>query len=524
MKSFRFFGSLMCLLSLLGFILTARAELGTPPRAPEMTRMYENTKVQDAPRETERKTQNFSQTSMMQRLSSASVPKGTPVDGGEHRKIEIFLNKLRACLNMQENQNTKLTLGILGVEEDETRISAEDSLILRRKVQKILTGWPDVRLKAAAEMDDILERLQAEGRFSQEKIQAELSKAQDVDALVYIEVRQVKIRKGYRIVNYDLRGLTRTDACMVVMPAPMTSRLRTEQVHDFATLAKNRLRYLLNKHREIQELIFRQFKVNSSYATDCSRALPKRLVELVEEIEGTTPWITRGRSLRKRIVAPRAQPEDDVRERIFVVGELRSISGVSKEQAMRLDITFMRGGLGGEILGTLRARVSNLDCNVASENFETRILAAARLDTALFKVTAPQTSVQRGSAVVFDIWSRKNVHVRCMVIDLNDYSAYILFPSPSTNSDYMLEANETRRYPEGFGFDSQFYENDSNNLFGCFATAKPLSGNARALWDALSGRPDPLLKSSEINSLLEELRAVEGIVEHWVKVVVARRS
>jgi len=433
--------------------------------------------------------------------------------------IEDYLTELRACL--RKGANLPITLGILGVREDETRVSAKDRQTLRREVEKHFSGRPDVKLKAVADMDRILQRLQAVERFSQKTVRAALAKAQDADAFIYIEIRQVSINGGYRIVNYDLRGITRKESCMAVTSAQITSRLRMEEIHDFAALAKNHLRHLLDKHREIRGLAFRQFNVRGSYATECSHALPKRLIGLVGEIEDSPKWMANGRVLEKKIVAPPVRPEVGVRERAFVTGELHSISGVPIKQAMRLDMMFMRGGAGGEILGSLSAWVSNLGCDTRPINFEEKIMAAARHGVNAFRITSVKTRVRPGSPVAFDIWSRKNVHVHCMVIDLNDRSGYILFPSPRTNSDYTLKGGETRRYPEGFGFASQTYKNISNNFFGCFATAKPLSGNARMLWDAMSAR---LLKQSEINLLLEELRAVEDIVEHWAKVEVARQS
>ncbi len=450
-------------------------------------------------------------------LLAAALPACAPARAQPPQEtIRAFVEKVRACAGKPQ-----VTLGVLGASSDETRLSGAERQLLRRKVEALLQE-AGARLMASADLGRILQRLRARGGFTKDKVRKSFARARDVDALVYFNIQSTTPlpRRSARRIVFTLTGITKGECLAASREIGITAE--TAAAHDFDTLMKEELSRTLRENPDITQVILTPFRApgGGGAPSGCAGAITARLGHILNVLKSSPDIVMHGRRLSIMLPAGHVKSKGKSKRKsvMIVRGEIRRAG-----RDMRLRAYFQRGGRGGALLGSLDERITGLGCNPAPVDFITRIITGARHDVKRLRVTAASNSaVAHVDEVDFTIWSRDAARLYCLIVDGRDETGYILFPRASLMAANDIRGGQSKHYPRGFGFQTQIYENVSDNLFGCFALTAPLPEEARATWMAMSGRKQAL-KKRDIEVLLDQMRATEGIVEGWARVTVSQK-
>ena len=428
--------------------------------------------------------------------------------------IKEFISKISSCVASKDI----ITLGVLGIKNNDDRFSDEKISRMRSKVE-VLLQQEGVRLKPINDMGEILNSLQYIKNDDINRKSSYILKAKDVDAYIYFNIFDVKTNKYLMIVKMRLVGISRDLECKV-SSNNIEIQIKINTLYDFNKKFNEIINYVFdNRAEDVKNIFIGPFLTPQGYESDCNKEIRGLVIKSIMDYNQSANMVL---NEKKRLVI--LNRIKDKEKYIYINGIIKKIENYYKVNIIITKRDNLNSHNRNELIGEWENNFNSLHCNMNILDFTTKIIFPSKHNNSIFFIYPKKTyAILNEDNVEFHIISKKHFKLYCLVVDSIERDGYILFPRAGLNMDNTINKGEEKIYPSGFGFREQIYRHISDNLFGCFAVQGDLPAEVNDLWMAMSNRKEPL-KQGDIELLIKQMRTTKGMVEHWAKVLVVKNK
>ena len=438
------------------------------------------------------------------------VPGAMALESG----IAKFIKDFRRCIPDKEI----LRIGVLGFHRDEERLSRSQQVNIRRNIEQNIQEIDDVIIAPSSDLGTIVEINRQSTGTAEKKIRQQIANARRVDGVVLFNVRQRKARK----VIFQLTGISKSASCKVISE-PLSLDVSVDR--NFANAAqvfKRKARELLAVSN-VKKIAILPFLSGKGMDNSCNRELVDHMSNaLLRERDNASRVITDNQQLDVRQVRGEHAVKDK-KNTIIIDGKF----GCDGDGSHWVRVGFRRNGR-PVIPSLTKTSITGLNCGCRSRTFFEKIRQEAKMCPAYFKMRARKGETFVGDYVNIRLRSKRKADLYCWYLAA-DKTAYILVPNPHNPGSGKISVQQEKRYPRDFGFPEQQYQQESNDMFGCFVREKPLPDEAHAYWmkkwgpKGGSGSNGELVEG-EIVDMFQMMRRQEGTGECYVQVNVKERN
>jgi hypothetical protein len=419
--------------------------------------------------------------------------------------LSTWLEGVAACSGKRD-----LSLAVVGFDGGQQVLSRTQADEVRLAIESRLQSEGRVRLAASADVVRIKTLRDSLNLQKPGEAEAQIRKAFDGDASVFFTEPARQEDKA----SFRLQAIAKAGDCKATSE-PVEIAIRTRPgVVDVDQVMSRAVENLVRAAPELKRIDVCPFAAASGYSA-CSAALSERLLLALDVESRSDDRVLRARPLEIRKAAPGqcAVPSAEVTTRG------RFEQDRSGQSWMQLE--FRRGDAVLAPTGRNRIPVEGLGCDPSVRPFLEHVAATAGSDRARLALLPAASPFAKGRRLDVRIEGKPGTKLYCWVLD-SDGTASVVLPVRGEEGRSVLSAGG-QSYPYDFGLTDIVLDAAFENLFACFGTEAELPAALRQRWlkAAPSANDDAaILQSDEVLDLIEKLRAIPGIVEATVPIVV----
>ena len=412
-----------------------------------------------------------------------------------------FVGTLAACLGAGDRP---LELAVVGLPSDQTALGEAEAEELRLRVEEALEATGAVRLSAGRDLTR-LRALQAEtAGLSEAEVEAGLRRAFGGDAAVFA----VAPRRTEDAIAFRLQAIAGDAGCKATSAALSLPLWGSTTVADAGRAIDAAVDGLVRAAPEMEAVTVCPVEAEGG-RSECAGPLTDLLADALAREGGAADRALSGRDLRVERGGAACAAGDGA---VTATGRFAH----DAEGRSWLGLEFRRGE---EVLAALpRARVSvaALGCDPATRGFLDHVATGARSDRGVLDLLAARTPFAEGDRLDIRLDLGAPAHLYCWVL-APDETAFVALPAGAE----AATGPGVVHYPADFGLGDVVLSGAFENLFHCFASARPLPPEVDARWrEAGPGGEAALLDAEAMAGLLQATRAAPGVVEAAARVVV----
>jgi hypothetical protein len=419
--------------------------------------------------------------------------------------LSAWLDNVAACSGKRD-----LSLAVIGFDGGQQVLSRTQADEVRLAIESRLQSEGRIRLAASADVVRIKTLRDSLNLQKPGEAEAQIRKAFDGDASVFFTEPARQEDKA----SFRLQAIARTGDCKATSE-PVEIAIRTKPgVVDVDQVMSRAVENLVRAAPELKRVDVCPFAAASGYSA-CSAALGERLLLALDVEARSDDRVLRARPLEIR----KAAPGQCTASSAEVTTRGRFDWDRNGQGWMALE--FRRGDAVLAPTGRNRIPVEGLGCDPAMRPFLEHVAATAGSDRARLALLPAASPFARGRRLDVRIEGKAGTKLYCWVLD-SDGTASVVLPVRGEESKSVLRAGG-QSYPYDFGLTDIVLDAAFENLFACFGTEAELPAALRQRWlkAAPSATDDAaILQSDEVLDLIEKLRAVPGVVEATVPIVV----
>ncbi|WP_248307457.1 hypothetical protein [Bosea sp. FBZP-16] len=419
--------------------------------------------------------------------------------------LSAWLDTIAACAGKRD-----LSLAVVGFDAGQQVLSRTQADEARLAIESRLQSEGRVRLAASADVVRIKTLRDSLNLQKPGEAEAQIRRAFDGDASVFFTEPARQEDKA----SFRLQAITKTGDCKATSE-PVEIAIRTKPgVVDIDQVMSRAVDNLVRAAPELKRVDICPFAAASGYST-CSAALGERLLLALDAESRSDDRVLRGRPLEIRKAAPGQCAA--VGAEVMTRGRFdRDRNGQSW-----MELEFRRGDAVLAPTGRNRIPVEGLGCDPAVRPFLEHVAASAGSDRARLALLPAASPFVKGRRLDVRIEGKAGTKLYCWVL-APDGTASVVLPVRGGEGRSVLRAGG-QSYPYDFGLTDIVLDAAFENLFACFGADAELPAALRERWlkAAPSASEDAAtLAPDEVLDLLEKLRAVPGVVEATVPIVV----
>jgi hypothetical protein len=417
--------------------------------------------------------------------------------------LGAWIGELRKCTDKNPPR-----IVVLGFDRNETAVSQKEADDIRRDIENrlqargfVVTSGADVtRLKGMRESTTGL---------SAAEVVAQIGKAFDADAAIFF----VSPDRQSGRVRFSLQAITRAADCKATSEPIELPLSGTQSLADVGQVMANAVRHLVEAAPNVRVVDVLPFSALAGHSI-CSAALTDTLMVALAAEAGDPDRVLKGKTLTAtKVTAP--GPAEAGRVSAHGTFEL------DRDNRAFISLEFKDGG-GATIAPTGRVAIAidRLGCDPTIRPFLDHVAASARTDRSRLDLSAPV--FKRRDRLEVLITPLRPMSLYCWVVapDGTGYAA------PPVTVDSALVKAGMLRYPHDVGLDDIVLEEGPfENLLACFGTERDLPPALDQRWreyapPATGGAKPKLIDPIALTTLMNEFRALPGIVEATARIVV----
>lgn len=419
--------------------------------------------------------------------------------------LSAWLDTIAACAGKRD-----LSLAVVGFDAGQQVLSRTQADEARLAIESRLQSEGRVRLAASADVVRIKTLRDSLNLQKPGEAEAQIRRAFDGDASVFFTAPARQEDKA----SFRLQAITKTGDCKATSE-PVEIAIRTKPgVVDIDQVMSRAVENLVRAAPELKRVDICPFAAASGYST-CSAALGERLLLALDAESRSDDRILRGRPLDIRKAAPGQCAASSV--------EMTAHGRFARDRDGQswMELEFRRGDAVLAPTGRNRIPVEGLGCDPAVRPFLEHVAATAGSDRARLALLPAASPFAKGRRLDVRIEGKAGTKLYCWVLD-SDGTASVVLPVRGGEGRSVLRAGG-QSYPYDFGLTDIVLDAAFENLFACFGTEAQLPAALRERWlRAAPSKSDDaaILGPDEVLDLIEKLRAVPGVVEATVPIVV----
>jgi len=419
--------------------------------------------------------------------------------------LSAWLDSVAACSGKRD-----LSLAVIGFDAGQQVLSRTQADEARLAIESRLQSEGRVRLAASGDAVRIKTLRDSLNLQKPGEAEAQIRRAFDGDASIFFTEPARQEDKA----SFRLQAIARAGDCKATSE-PVEIAIRTRPgVVDVDQVMSRAVENLVRAAPELTRVDICPFAAASGYSA-CSAALGERLLLALDAESRSDDRVLRARPLEIRKAAPGqcAASSDAV--------TTRGRFGGDRDGQSWMELEFRRGDAVLAPTGRNRIPVEGLGCDPAVRPFLEHVAATAGSDRARLALLPAASPFAKGRRLDVRIEGKAGTKLYCWVLD-SDGTASVVLPVRGEEGKSVLRAG-SQSYPYDFGLTDIVLDVAFENLFACFGTETELPVALRQRW--LKGAPSAsddaaTLPPGEVLDLLEKLRAVPGVVEATVPIVV----
>ena len=419
--------------------------------------------------------------------------------------LSAWLDSVAACSGKRD-----LSLAVIGFDAGQQVLSRTQADEARLAIESRLQSEGRVRLAASGDAVRIKTLRDSLNLQKPGEAEAQIRRAFDGDASIFFTGPARQEDKA----SFRLQAIARAGDCKATSE-PVEIAIRTRPgVVDVDQVMSRAVENLVRAAPELTRVDICPFAAASGYSA-CSAALGERLLLALDAESRSDDRVLRARPLEIRKAAPGqcAASSDAV--------TTRGRFGGDRDGQSWMELEFRRGDAVLAPTGRNRIPVEGLGCDPAVRPFLEHVAATAGSDRARLALLPAASPFAKGRRLDVRIEGKAGTKLYCWVLD-SDGTASVVLPVRGEEGKSVLRAG-SQSYPYDFGLTDIVLDVAFENLFACFGTETELPVALRQRW--LKGAPSAsddaaTLPPGEVLDLLEKLRAVPGVVEATVPIVV----
>ncbi|MGE7468671.1 hypothetical protein ACQKLX_04475 [Bosea sp. NPDC003192] len=419
--------------------------------------------------------------------------------------LSAWLDNVAACSGKRD-----LSLAVVGFDGGQQVLSRTQADEVRLAIESRLQSEGRVRLAASADVVRIKTLRDSLNLQKPGEAEAQIRRAFDGDASIFFTEPERQDDKA----SFRLQAIARAGDCKATSE-PVEIAIRTRPgVVDVDQVMSRAVENLVRAAPDLKRVDICPFSAASGYSA-CSAVLGERLLLALDAESRSDDRVLRARPLEIRKAAPGqcAASSDAV--------TTRGRFGGDRDGQSWMELEFRRGDAVLAPTGRNRIPVEGLGCDPAVRPFLEHVAATAGSDRARLALLPAASPFARGRRLDVRIEGKAGAKLYCWVLD-SDGTAAVVLPVRGEEGKSVLRAGG-QSYPYDFGLGDIVLDAAFENLFACFGSEAELPAALRERWlkAAPSANDDAaILQSDEVLDLIEKLRAVPGVVEATVPIVV----
>lgn len=419
--------------------------------------------------------------------------------------LSAWLDSVAACSGKRD-----LSLAVVGFDAGQQVLSRTQADEVRLAIESRLQSEGRVRLAASADVVRIKTLRDSLNLQKPGEAEAQIRKAFEGDASVFFtEPARQEDRASFR-----LQAIARAGDCKATSePVEIAIRIKPGVV-DIDQVMSRAVENLVRAAPDLRRVNICPFSAASGYSA-CSAALGERLLLALDAESRSDDRVLRARPLEIRKAAPGqcAASGDAV--------TTRGRFDRDRDGQSWMELEFRRGDAVLAPTGRHRIPAEGLGCDPAVRPFLDHVAATAGSDRARLALLPAASPFAKGRRLDVRIEGKPGTRLSCWVL-APDGTASVVLPVRGEEGRSVLRAGG-QSYPYDFGLTDIVLDAAFENLFACFGTEAELPAALRERWlkAAPSATDDAAtLLPDEVLDLIEQLRAVPGVVEATVPIVV----
>ncbi len=419
--------------------------------------------------------------------------------------LSIWLDNVAACSGKRD-----LSLAVVGFDAGQQVLSRTQADEVRLAIESRLQSEGRIRLAASGDVVRIKTLRDSLNLQKPGEAETQIRRAFDGDASVFFTE---PVRQDDK-ASFRLQAIARTGDCKATSE-PIEIAIRTRPgVVDIDQVMSRAVENLVRAAPELKRVDICPFSAASGYSA-CSAALGERLLLALDAESRSDDRVLRGRPLEIRKAAPGQCAASGTEV------TTRGRFGGDRDGQSWMELEFRRGDAVLAPTGRNRIPVEGLGCDPAVRPFLDHVAATAGSDRARLALLPAASPFAKGRRLDVRIEGKAGTKLYCWVLD-SDGTASVVLPVRGEVTKSVLRAGG-QSYPYGFGLTDIVLDAAFENLFACFGTETDLPAALRQRWlkAAPSANDDAaILQPDEVLDLIEDLRAIPGVVEATVPIVV----
>lgn len=419
--------------------------------------------------------------------------------------LSAWLDGVASCSGKRE-----LSLAVVGFDAGQQVLSRTQADEVRLAIESRLQSEGRIRLAASADVVRIKALRDSLNLQKPGDAEAQIRRAFDGDASVFFtEPARQDDKASFRLV-----AIAKAGDCKATSE-PVEIAIRTKPgVVDVDQVMGRAVENLVRAAPELKRVDICPFAAASGHSA-CSAALGERLLLALDAESRADDRVLRSRPLEIR----KAAPGQCAGRGAEVTTHGRFTRDRDGQSWMELE--FRRGGAVLAPTGRNRIPVEGLGCDPTVRPFLDHVAATAGTDRARLALLPAASPFARGRRLDVRIEGKAGTRLSCWVL-APDGTASVVLPVRGEEGRSVLRAGG-QSYPYDFGLNDVVLDAAFENLFACFGTEAELPAALRERW--LKAAPSTsedaaTLSPDEVLDLMEKLRAVPGVVEATVPIVV----
>ena len=433
---------------------------------------------------------------------------GLLVAGGDAVRadaLSAWLDNVAACSGKRD-----LSLAVVGFDGGQQVLSRTQADEVRLAIESRLQNEGRVRLAASADVVRIKTLRDSLNLQKPGEAEAQIRRAFDGDASVFFtEPARQEDKASFRLL-----AIAKAGDCKATSE-PVEIAIRTKPgVVDVDQVMSRAVENLVRAAPELKRVDICPFAAASGYSA-CGAALGERLLLALDAESRSDDRVLRGRPLDIR----KAAPGQCTASSADVTTRGRFEQDRNGQSWMALE--FRRGDAVLAPTGRNRIPVEGLGCDPTVRPFLEHVAATAGSDRSRLALLPAASPFANGRRLDVRIEGKAGTKLHCWVL-APDGTASVVLPVRGEAGKSVLRAGG-QSYPYDFGLNDIVLDAAFENLFACFGTESELPAALRQRWlkAAPSANDDAAtLSPDEVLDLIEKLRAVPGVVEATVPLVV----
>ncbi|WID98825.1 hypothetical protein QO058_11590 [Bosea vestrisii] len=419
--------------------------------------------------------------------------------------LSTWLDSVAACAGKRD-----LSLAVVGFDAGQQVLSRNQADEVRLAIESQLQNEGRIRLAASG---DVVRIKTLRDSLNLQKLgdaEAQIRRAFDGDASVFFTEPARQDDKA----SFRLQAIARAGDCKATSE-PVEIAIRTRPgVVDIDQVMNRAVANLVRAAPELKRVDICPFAAASGYS-GCSAALGERLLLALDAESRSDDRVLRSRPLEIRKAAPGQCPAPG--SEVTTRGRF----GGDRDGQSWMELEFDRAGAVLAPTGRSRIPVEGLGCDPAVRPFLDHVAATAGSDRARLALLPAASPFAKGRRLDIRIEGKAGARLSCWVL-ASDGTASVVLPVRGEEGRSVLRTGG-QSYPYDFGLNDIVLDSAFENLFACFGTEAELPAALRERWlkAAPSANEDAAtLPPDEVLDLMEKLRAVPGVVEATVPIVV----